>query len=48
MLKVGRSQVRFLKRRLDFLNLPNPSRRTVALELAQPLEEMSNRNFPGE
>jgi hypothetical protein len=30
-----------------FFNLPNPSSRTMPLELNQPLTEMSTRNFPG-
>jgi hypothetical protein len=29
-----------------FLNLPNPSSRTMALGLTQPLTEMSTRNLP--
>jgi hypothetical protein len=32
---------------VDFYNLPNPYCRTMALERAQPLTEMSNRNHPG-
>jgi hypothetical protein len=32
---------------VDFLNLPNPSRRIRALGLTQPLTEMSTRNIPG-
>jgi hypothetical protein len=31
---------------IGFFNLPNPSSRTVALVLAQPLTEMSTRNLP--
>jgi hypothetical protein len=31
---------------VDFFNLPNPSSRTIALGLTQPLTEMSTRNFP--
>jgi hypothetical protein len=30
-----------------FLNWPNPSGRTMALESTQPLTEMSTRNLPG-
>jgi hypothetical protein len=30
-----------------FFNLPNPSSRTMALGLTQPLTEMSTRNIPG-
>jgi hypothetical protein len=30
-----------------FFNLPNPSSRTMALGLTQPLTKMSTRNFPG-
>jgi hypothetical protein len=33
-------------RSLDFFNLPNPSSRTVALGLTQPLTEMITRNLP--
>jgi hypothetical protein len=32
---------------VDFFNLPNPSSRTMALGLTQPLREMSTRNLPG-
>jgi hypothetical protein len=32
---------------VDFLNLPNPSSRTMALGVSQPLTEMSTRNLPG-
>jgi hypothetical protein len=31
----------------DFLNLPNPSSRTMVLGSTQPLTEMSIRNLPG-
>jgi hypothetical protein len=31
---------------VDFFNLPNPSSRTMALGLTQPLTEMSTRNLP--
>jgi hypothetical protein len=30
-----------------FLNLPNPSSRTMTLRSTQPLTEMSTRNLPG-
>jgi hypothetical protein len=30
---------------LNFINLPDPSSRTMALGLIQPLTEMSNRNY---
>jgi hypothetical protein len=33
--------------RYTFFNLPNPSSRTMALGLTQPLTEMSIRNLPG-
>jgi hypothetical protein len=32
---------------VDFFNLPNPSSRTLALGLIQPLTEMSTRIFLG-
>jgi hypothetical protein len=32
---------------IGFLNLPNPSSRTMALGSTQPLTEMSTRNLPG-
>jgi hypothetical protein len=32
---------------VDFLNLPNPSNRTMALGSTQPLTEMSTMNLPG-
>jgi hypothetical protein len=32
---------------VDFFKLPNPSRRTMALESTQPLTEMSTRKVPG-
>jgi hypothetical protein len=46
MLQAGRSQVR-VPMRWIFLNLPNPSGRTMALGSTQPLTEMSTRNLPG-
>jgi hypothetical protein len=30
-----------------YFNLPNPSRRTVALGPTEPVKEMSTRNLPG-
>jgi hypothetical protein len=32
---------------VGFFNLPNPSSCTMALELTQPLTEMSTGNLPG-
>jgi hypothetical protein len=32
---------------IGFFNLPNPSSRTMALGLTQPLTEVSTRNLPG-
>jgi hypothetical protein len=46
MLQAGRSPVR-VPDEVDFLNLPNPSSRTMALRSTQPLTEMSTRNLPG-
>jgi hypothetical protein len=46
MLQAGRSPVRFPEE-VDFLNLPNPSSRSMALGSTQPLTEMSTRNLPG-
>jgi hypothetical protein len=46
MLQAGRSPVR-VPDKLHFLNLPNLSSRTMALESTQSLIEMSTRNFPG-
>jgi hypothetical protein len=31
----------------SFVDLPNPSRRTMALGSTRPLAEMSTRNIPG-
>jgi hypothetical protein len=31
----------------DFFNLPNPTRRVMALEFTQPLTEMGIKDFPG-
>jgi hypothetical protein len=46
MLQAGRSPVR-VPDEVDFFNLPNPSRRTMALGSTQPLTERSTRNLPG-
>jgi hypothetical protein len=46
MLKAGRLPVQVLDE-VDFFYLPNPSSRTMALEFAQPLTEMSTRNLSG-
>jgi hypothetical protein len=47
MLQAGRARVRFPMRSLDFFNIPNPSSRTMALGLNQPVTEMSTRDLPG-
>jgi hypothetical protein len=47
MLQAGWSQVRFPMRSLDFFNFPNPSGRTMTLELTQPLTEMNTSNLSG-
>jgi hypothetical protein len=46
MLQAGRSRVR-VQDEVDFINLPNPSSRTIALESTQPVTEMSIRNCSG-
>jgi hypothetical protein len=46
MLQARRSPVRVLDE-VGFFSLPNPSSRTVALGLTQPLTKMSTRNLPG-
>jgi hypothetical protein len=46
MLQAGRMQVR-VPDEADFLNLPNPSSRTMILGSTQPLTEMSTRNLLG-
>jgi hypothetical protein len=46
MLQAGRSPVR-VPDEVDFLNLPNPSSRTMALGSTQPLTKMSTRKLPG-
>jgi hypothetical protein len=46
MLQAGRSPVR-VPDEVDFFNLPNPSSRTMALGLIQPLTKMGTRNLSG-
>jgi hypothetical protein len=46
MLQAGRWPVR-VPDEVDFINLPNPSSRTMALGLTQRLAETSTRNLPG-
>jgi hypothetical protein len=46
MLQAGRSPVR-VPDEMEFLNLPNPSSRTMTLGTTQPLTEMSTRNLSG-
>jgi hypothetical protein len=46
MLQAGRSRIRVPMRCFIF-NFLNPSSRTMALALTQPLTEMSTRNLPG-
>jgi hypothetical protein len=46
MQQAGRSVVRF-PNEANFLNLRNPSSRTIALWSTQPLTKMSTRNLPG-
>jgi hypothetical protein len=43
---LGRSPVQ-VPDEVNFLNLPNPSSRTMALGSTQPLTKMSTRNLPG-
>jgi hypothetical protein len=47
MLQAGRSRVRFTMGSFLFINLPNPSSRTMALGSTQLLTKMSTRNLPG-
>jgi hypothetical protein len=47
MLQAGRSRVHFLRRLSDFLNLSDPSSRTMTPGLTQPLTEISTRNHLG-
>jgi hypothetical protein len=46
MLQARRSPVR-IPDKVDFLNLPNLSSRTMALGSTQPLTEISTKNLPG-
>jgi hypothetical protein len=46
VLQAGRSLVQ-IPDEVDFFNLPNPFRRTMALGSTQPLTEISTRNLPG-
>jgi hypothetical protein len=46
MLQAGRLPVK-VPDEVDFFNLRNPSRRTMALGSTQPLTKMSTRNLPG-
>jgi hypothetical protein len=46
VLQVGRAPVR-VPYEVDFFNIPNPSSRTMALGLTQPLTKMSTRNLSG-
>jgi hypothetical protein len=46
MLQAGRSPVR-VPNEVDFFSLPNPSSRTMAVVLTQPLTKMSTRNLSG-
>jgi hypothetical protein len=45
-MQAGRSPVR-VPDEVEFLNLPNPSSRTMALGSTQPLTEINTRNVPG-
>jgi hypothetical protein len=47
VLQAERSRVISPMRSLDIFNLPNPSSRTMALGLTQPLTEISTWNVPG-
>jgi len=47
-LQVGRSRVRFPMVSLEFFHWHNPSGRTMAVGLTQPLTEMSTRNISWE
>jgi hypothetical protein len=46
MLQAGSSLVQ-VPDEVDFLNLPNPSSRTVVLVSTQPLTEIITNNLPG-
>jgi hypothetical protein len=45
MLQTGKPRIRVLIRSLNFFSLSNPSKRTMALGLTQPLTEMSTRKY---
>jgi hypothetical protein len=47
MLQAGRSRVRNPMRSENFVSLPNPSSRTMAVEFTQPVTEMSTKKFFG-
>jgi hypothetical protein len=47
MLQAGKLRVRVPMRWIFFFNLPNPSSRSMALWLTQPLTEIITRNFLG-
>jgi hypothetical protein len=47
MLQAGRSRVQIAMKSLNFLNLPIPYSRIMALGSTQPLTEMSARDRPG-
>jgi hypothetical protein len=47
MLQAGRSPVRVPDEVDFFFNLTNPSSRTMARGLTQPVTEISTRNLPG-
>jgi hypothetical protein len=47
VLQTGRSRIRFLLWTLGIFNLHNPTNRTMALSLTQPLTEISTRNLLG-
>jgi hypothetical protein len=46
VLQAGRSRVR-VRDEVDFLNLLNPSSRSMVLRSTQSLTKMSTRNLPG-
>jgi hypothetical protein len=43
----SRKVVSLIPDEVEFFNLPNPSRRNMALGSTQPLIEMGTRNLPG-
>jgi hypothetical protein len=46
MVKDEKLPVQYPMKSFIFFNLPNPSSRTMALELTQPPREMTTRNLP--